>query len=306
MRNQKGQVFNIQRFSLHDGPGIRTVVFFKGCPLRCIWCHNPESHESGPEISYYSEKCIRCGACAAVCPQKAHSISRETGEHLFLRENCRGCCGSCAEACPPGALSLIGRTVEAAEALDEVERDEPFYRNSGGGMTLSGGEPFFQSEFALALLTLARERGIHSCVETSGAAAPETLLEAAKLTDIFLYDLKETDPARHREFTGGELEPILQNLQTLDRAGARTILRCPVIPGCNDREDHFRGIACLANRLKNCDHIDMEPYHPLGLSKAAGIGKQVQFQDPAIPPREQAEAWAETLRKHTALPVVLL
>jgi pyruvate formate lyase activating enzyme len=196
--------------------------------------------------------------------------------------------------------------MEAGEVIDEVGRDEPFYRNSGGGMTLSGGEPFFQGEFALALLALARERGLHTCVETSGAAAPETLLEAAKLTDIFLYDLKETDPARHREFTGGGLEPILQNLQTLDRAGARTVLRCPVIPGCNDREDHFRGIAALAKGLKNCDHIDMEPYHPLGLSKAAGIGKQVQFQDPAIPPREQAEAWAETLRKHTALPVVLL
>jgi pyruvate formate lyase activating enzyme len=306
-----GQIFNIQRFSIHDGPGVRTTVFLKGCPLRCIWCHNPESKEEKPEISFYDEKCLLCGACAAVCPEGRHVIGRKNGDengavqHRYNREGCLRC-GRCGEVCPPGALSVIGRTAGVEDVIAEVKRDEPFYKNSGGGMTLSGGEPFFQAEFTLALLALARKEKIHTCVETSGAAPEDVLLKATENTGLFLYDIKETDPERHKTFTGGELDPIIRNLKSLDAAGAAIILRCPVIPGCNDREDHFRGIGALADKLKNVDHIDVEPYHPLGLSKAAGIGKQAGFQETVIPSREQAEAWVETLQKWTTVRVVLL
>ncbi|MDR0451392.1 MAG: glycyl-radical enzyme activating protein [Treponema sp.] len=296
----RGIIFNIQRFSLHDGPGIRTNLFLKGCLLDCPWCHNPESKAAEPEIAYYPAKCVLCGACGEACPQRLHRFG-EAG-HAYSRGTCSGC-GACAEACVTGALDLIGRSFTAGEAFAEAKKDEAFYRNSGGGMTISGGEPFYQSGFTLALLRLAKEGGLHSCVETSGAAPFETLREAAGLTDLFLYDLKETDAEKHRAFTGISNELILENLQKLDDSGARTVLRCPIIPGCNDREDHFRGIGAVANRLRNVTGIDIEPYHPLGISKAAGIGKAVRHQDTAIPPGESVKAWAGAVQAYTSVPV---
>jgi pyruvate formate lyase activating enzyme len=301
-RETRGIIFDIQRFSLHDGPGIRTSLFLKGCFLDCLWCHNPESKAAEPEIAYYPGKCVLCGACAGVCRQELHRFG-EAG-HTYLRGDCSGC-GACAEACVTGALALIGRTLTAGEALEEVHKDEPFYRNSGGGMTLSGGEPLYQSGFALALLRLARESGLHTCVETSGAAPFETLREAAALTDLFLYDLKETDAEKHRAFTGVSNALILENLKRLDDSGARTVLRCPIIPGCNDREDHFRGIGAAANRLRNLAGIEIEPYHPLGISKAAGIGKPARHTDTAIPSGETVKAWAEAVRSYTSAPVTV-
>jgi pyruvate formate lyase activating enzyme len=295
----QGLVFDIQRFSIHDGPGIRTTVFLKGCPLDCSWCHNPESKEGAPEIAWYPAKCAGCGGCVKACPENCHSLG-EAG-HSFSRGGCIRC-GACTAACFTGALELIGRRVSAGEVLAEVLRDEPFYHNSGGGMTLSGGEPFYQAEFSLALLGLAKERGLHTCVETSGAAAFETLREALAVTDLFLYDIKETDEERHRLFTGGSGKPVRENLEKLDAAGASILLRCPVIPGCNDREDHFREIGRLAERLKNVTGIDLEPYHPLGLNKAASIGKPARYTGPAAGP---SAAWAEALRSCTTVPVAL-
>jgi pyruvate formate lyase activating enzyme len=299
-REVKGIVFNIQRFSLHDGPGIRTTVFLKGCFLDCIWCHNPESGDGEPEIAYYPDKCVLCGACAAVCPGKLHSIG-EAG-HQFARKGCTRC-GVCAEACTAGALTVIGKNVSAGEVLEEVRKDEAFYRNSGGGMTVSGGEPFYRSGFTLALLRLARESGLHTCIETSGAAPFENLREAAALTDLFLYDIKETDTEKHLQFTGISNTIILENVQKLDSLGSRTVLRCPIIPGCNDREDHFRGIAAIANRLKNVTGIEIEPYHPLGIAKAAAIGKPARYMDTAIPAKDISNAWAEAVQAYTAVPV---
>jgi pyruvate formate lyase activating enzyme len=299
---KRGIIFNIQRFSLHDGPGIRTSVFLKGCLLDCPWCHNPESKAAEPEIAYYPGKCVLCGACAGACPRKLHRFGE--GGHTYLRGGCSGC-GACAEACVTGALALIGRIITAGEALEEVKKDEPFYRNSGGGITLSGGEPLYQSGFTLALLRLARESGLHTCVETSGAAPFEILREAAAVTDLFLYDFKETDAEKHRAFTGISNVLILENLKKLDDSGARTILRCPVIPGCNDREDHFRGIGAAANRLRNLAGIEIEPYHPLGISKAEGIGKPARHTDTAIPSGETVNAWAETVRSYTSVPVTV-
>jgi pyruvate formate lyase activating enzyme len=195
--------------------------------------------------------------------------------------------------------------MSAGEVLEEVLRDEPFYRNSGGGMTLSGGEPFYQAEFSGALLTGAKERGLHTCVETSGAVAFEILRRALAVTDLFLYDVKETDGDRHRLFTGVSGDLIMENLERLDAAGASILLRCPVIPGCNDREEHFRELGRLANRLRNLRGIDIEPYHPLGISKAESIGKPARHTDTAIPSGDCAAAWVEMLRSYTSAPVAL-
>ncbi|MDR0669829.1 MAG: glycyl-radical enzyme activating protein [Treponema sp.] len=299
-REVRGFIFDIQRFSLHDGPGIRTNVFLKGCPLDCIWCHNPESKDPDPEIAYYPDKCVLCGACAAACPEASQRV--EQGGHTFSRETCTRC-GACAEACLTGALALIGRSVSAGEALEEVKKDEAFYRNSGGGMTISGGEPFFQSGFTLALLRLARESGLHTCVETGGAVPFDGLREAAAVTDLFLYDVKETAAEKHRNFTGVSNELIVNNLEKLDGLGARTVLRCPVIPGCNDRDDHLRGIAAIAGRLRNVTGIEIEPYHPLGISKALSIGKPSRHTDTTMPPKETARAWADVVQACTSVPV---
>ena len=303
LANVKGNIFDIQRFSIHDGPGIRTTVFMKGCPLKCAWCHNPESGESAPEIAFYESKCLYCKACANLCPLNLHTVDNDN--HSFRREGCVRC-GICSRACPAGALERIGRVVTVSEALEVVKKDEVFYEHSGGGMTLSGGEPFFQPEFALAILNLAKRDGLHTCVETSGAVAFEVLGEAVKYTDIFLYDIKDSDSLRHKEYTGISFEPILNNLEKLDAAGASIVLRCPVIPGINDNETHFAYICALAGRLKNVKQIDIEPYHPLGMSKAEAIGKPSRHADPALPPKDCIEGWVDFMRKHTSIPVSLL
>jgi pyruvate formate lyase activating enzyme len=298
--NIKGLVFDIQRFSIHDGPGIRTNVFMKGCPLDCIWCHNPESLDGKAEIGYYKQKCLYCGACAVQCPGELHAVNQDG--HVYSRAGCVRC-GVCARACPAGALAVVGKEMTAAEVLREVKKDEAFYRNSGGGMTLSGGEPFYQPEFALALLSLAKGDGLHTCVETCGVASFDTLGKAAEYTDQFLYDVKETDPARHLEYTGLSNELILENLFRLDAAGAKIVLRCPIIPGLNDSEAHFLRICELAGRLKNVESIDVEPYHPLGVSKAEAIGKAARFTDASMPAKELVAQWADFIRSHASVPV---
>ena len=300
----QGKIFDIQRFSIHDGTGIRTNVFLKGCPLSCVWCHNPESIEGAGEIAFYADKCRSCGACCTACPKNCHTID-ENALHVFTRTACLRC-GVCTEKCVYGALVVIGKTVTAKEALETVKKDEPFYRNSNGGLTISGGEPFFQSEFALALLQLARKGGLHTCVETCGAADFDTIEKAAQWTDIFLYDIKETSEVKHVEYTGFSNQLIIENLEKLDAIGAKIILRCPIIPGLNDNIEHFQKLALLAAKLKNVFQIDIEPYHPLGISKAAAIGKKIRHNDTALPTEEKKNEWAESLRKYTTVPVVIL
>ena len=238
-----GRIFDIQRFSVHDGPGIRTTVFLKGCPLRCVWCHNPEGINAAPMVSFLPEKCLACGECVRACVHDAHRLegSDVIGHpvvHLYNRDACETC-GSCTRYCDSGALEFVGRPMSVEDVMKEVSQDQPFYASSGGGMTISGGEPLAQIDFTIALLRAAKEQGIHRCVETSGFASWERFPPLLPLVDLFLFDCKETDPQRHKVFTGQSNQLILENLWRLHEAGARVQLQCPIVPGFNDREDHF-------------------------------------------------------------------
>lgn len=295
-----GCVFNIQRFSVSDGPGIRTTVFFKGCPLSCIWCHNPESKSAVREIFFNLSKCAECGRCATVCKSSAHKT--ENGAHIFDRSRCTAC-GECAEACPSGALEAVGTTMSAENVIDEVMKDRIFYDNSDGGITLSGGEPMLQFDFAFEILRLAKEKGLHTCMETCGFADSEKYMKIAPLVDIFLFDCKETEEERHREYTGVSNGLILSNLRMLDAAGAKTVLRCPVIPTLNDRDDHFSSIASLANSLKNIIEIDVEPYHPLGASKSTLLGRAYPLSALTFPNEQTIESWVEKIQAGTSVAV---
>ncbi len=296
----KGNVFDIQKFSIHDGPGIRTTVFLKGCPLNCLWCHNPESKNGAAEISFISDKCILCGYCVSACRNKCHSIAGSI--HTYDRSACRRC-GSCTSACYAKALEVIGKEMTVQEVLEEVLKDLPFYETSGGGMTVSGGEPMMQFEFTKALLAEARKNGLHNCLESSGFATAEKFLQIMPFVDIFLYDFKESDPAKHKEFTGVPLEPIRKNLLELDRRGAKTVLRCPMIPGLNDRPAHLREIAAMAEALTNLIEVDILAYHPLGKSKSDRIGKKYPLDNKEFPEDSEVRGWIDTIQALTGKPV---
>ncbi|MFH1571658.1 MAG: glycyl-radical enzyme activating protein [Gemmatimonadota bacterium] len=290
-----GRIFEVQRFCIDDGPGIRTTVFMKGCPLRCQWCHNPEGADPGPVLSFQPEKCIGCGYCVRACPNQAHQIS--AGGHTLVRARCAAC-GACAVECYAGALELVGRDATVGEVIDEVERDREFYRNSGGGMTLSGGEPLLQLDFAAALLAEARARGLHTCVETAGFAPPERYARVRPLVDQFLFDLKETDDGRHRTYTGQSNRLILQNLRDLCAAGSVVRLRLPIIPGLNDRDDHFAAVARLAASLPALEGVQVMPYHPLGTAKLERLGLASEgLYAGGSPSPETVAGWVARLRE---------
>ncbi len=295
-----GTVFNIQKFSVNDGPGIRTTVFLKGCPLNCIWCHNPESKLTQPEIFYDKEKCILCGKCGALCPTGSHIF--DSNAHTFNRKTCTAC-GKCADICVATALDIAGKTYTVEQVLKEVLKDKMFYDNSGGGITLSGGEPMLQFDFSSELLKASKNAGLHTCMETCGFSKSENYQKIAQFTDIFLFDYKETNPAKHKEFTGVTNELILKNLFMLDSMGCKTILRCPIVPSLNDRQDHFEGIAKVANSLKNVIEINIEPYHPLGQSKAMRLDKGYPLGDLDFPEKETVKAWEHIIAEKTNVPV---
>lgn len=292
-------IFNIQRFSVNDGPGIRTNVFFKGCPLNCLWCHNPESKSTKPDLGFIASKCIGCGHCLTQCPGHCHTM--ENGEHVIDRSKCLAC-RACERFCA-GALEIMGREMTVDEVLGEVMKDEIFYKTSNGGMTVSGGEPMIQFPFITELLRAAKEKGLTCCMETCGFVAWARFEEIMPYVDLFLYDIKETDPARHREYTGADNALILENLRKLDGAGAKTVLRCPIIPGLNDRVDHFAAVAHLADSLKNVQGIDVEPYHPLGKTKCENLGRDYPLADLSFPDKAQIQAWIGEIAAQTRVPV---
>jgi len=279
---------------LHDGPGLRTSVFLKGCPLTCLWCHNPESQSFEPELYYFDEKCTRCGLCGAVCA--VHSVTKT--EHAINRKDC-GACGKCAAACPQSALEIKGSVMPAQDVMDAALKDARYYKRSGGGLTLSGGEPLAQFGFALELLRLAKENGIHTCLETSGYAAAEQLLAVMPYVDLFLYDFKESGEDEHIKSVGAPRGLIMDNLSAIDKAGARIVLRCPIIPACNERDGHFKAIAAAANSLRNIAEVNIMPYHPLGASKAARIGRDYMISDMRFPTEAQIDGWIEKVRRGT-------
>ena len=293
MRDVKGNIFEIQRFSIHDGPGIRTTVFLKGCSLRCRWCHNPESIDPKPVLSFLPDRCIGCGYCLKACRRGGHKI--EDGKHVLDRSLCE-VCGTCTRECYAGGLELVGREVTVGEVLDEVERDRPFYKTSGGGMTLSGGEPLVQIDFSAGLLQEAKAAGLHCCIETSGYADFSRLERLMPFVDLFLYDVKDTDNAHHLEFTGVPNAPILENLRALHARGAKVRLRLPIIPEFNDRDDHFRGVAALVKSLPNLEGVQIMPYHRLGISKLERMGfERKDWADSVTPETATVNGWVEQL-----------
>lgn len=300
MNEPKHVIFNIQRFSVNDGPGIRTTVFMKGCMLNCRWCHNPESKSPKPQVFLTPRLCVGCGECVRACQKGLHAFA-EDGRHLIDRAKC-GLCGKCVSACV-GALEMCGKEMTTEEIVKEVMKDKPFYDNSGGGMTVSGGDPLFAPEFTLALLKEAKEQRLHTCIETSGFAKWEKIEALIPYVDLFLWDVKETDSEKHREYTSVHNELILENLHKLDEAGAKSILRCPVIPGYNDRPDHFAAISALAESLENVQEINVEPYHPLGQSKSEAIGEEYALAGLTFPKEEVVKEWIAEIQKGTDIPV---
>ncbi|HOI75908.1 MAG TPA: glycyl-radical enzyme activating protein [Syntrophales bacterium] len=269
---ETGTIFDIQRFSVHDGPGIRTTVFFKGCPLRCAWCANPESQERLPQLLLRDSRCTACGRCLAACPERALRITKESRRRIAWKK-CTQCL-RCVEACETGALSISGREATVGEIVNELERDRAFYESSGGGVTLSGGEPLLQPEFAVRLLARCREAGLHTALDTSGCADPDVLRAVIAHADLVLYDIKTLDDGRHRACTG------VGNALILDNAGlaasrVRTWFRVPLVAGVNDGEDEIRGIAALAREL-GVEQISLLPYHPGGRDKNRQIGRRIE------------------------------
>ena len=268
-----GNIFDVQRFSIHDGPGIRTTVFFKGCNLRCLWCHNPESQSAEPQLMYYAGKCTGCGACVAIC-DKTHTAA------------CTGC-GECVKVCRHGAREISGRTVGAAEALAAIERDRIYCETSGGGATLSGGEPLLQPEFAYAILTGCKDRGINTAVETAGCVKWEVIEKLLPAVDLWLFDLKGADDNRHKKNTGVSNRLILENAEKLKRRGADIRFRMPYIPGYND--DELPQVRQIAEGYP----LEIMAYHDIGKSKYAASGREYSCAGVVPPDKTELALIAE-------------
>ncbi|MHB1394899.1 MAG: glycyl-radical enzyme activating protein [Clostridia bacterium] len=277
----KGRIFNVQRYSIHDGPGIRTTVFLKGCPLSCIWCHNPESQAFGPELMLYSKRCISCGKCVEVCKNGA----------LLDRDKCTSC-GSCAEACYAKARENVGELVTVQQVITQIDKDSIFYDESAGGVTFSGGEPLSQPEFLLELLRQCKKREYHTAVDTSGYGSPESIEAISGMTDLFLYDLKLMDDDKHIKYTGVSNKLILENLKTISQLGNKIFIRIPLIPGINDDESNIKATAEVVQSIPGIEQVNILPYHSIAADKYNRLGKQCSLMDIPVPDREYVESIA--------------
>ena len=288
-----GIIFNIQRYSIHDGPGIRTTVFLKGCPLNCWWCQNPESQLSGQEMIFWEDRCIGCGACSTICPSGAIQI--KNGIPVTEKEKCI-LCGKCIEKCPALAREMIGKKLTAEEIIKEVEKDLVFYEESGGGVTFSGGEPLGQSEFLESLLICCQKKKIHTAVDTSGYISWEILSKISSKVDLFLYDLKIMDNKRHKKYTGVSNELILENLKKLSSIHNNIFVRFPVIPGINDDYQNIKETGAFLSSLKIVQ-VNLLPYHHIGVDKYRRLGRTYKLVTTQPPSEEKLSEVSAILRK---------
>ncbi len=288
-------VFNTQRFSTHDGPGIRTVIFFKGCPLECLWCANPESQSFAPELEVVTGNCIGCGACQKACPNNAIFFDK-AGIHID-RERCRSC-GACSKECYSKTLKYVGEEMTVEQVVNELLKDEVFYKNSGGGVTFSGGEPLSQGDFCLEVLKQCQPYHIHWAMETSGYGDRELFEELAKKLDLIFFDIKHLNPVMHQQLTGVSNEWILDNLRGIQEYASEIIIRTPVVPGLNDDQENVIKTAQLCAELKAVKEWELLPFHNLGEHKYEAIGKSYDksaFHKPSAEHMKQLISLANTI-----------
>ena len=290
---KKGLVFNVQRFSIHDGPGIRTTVFMKGCPLKCLWCSNPESQDFSPNLMVRDINCRGCGACVKVCPEGAITLTKEQGRMIDWGK-CTQCL-ICADACIYDSLNVCGKYMAVEEILEEVMRDHDFYKNSGGGITVSGGEALSQNEFVADLLKECKGQGLHTVLDTTGYAPWEKIERVLRFVDLVLFDIKHPDSREHKRSTGVGNELILENLARISETNI-VWLRMPLIAGFNDSEECIKGVAMLGKRI-GAEKLSLLPYHEGGKSKSEQIGRPYGFPRGKAPEDEHITFLKEVIEK---------
>lgn len=297
MKDMTGIIFDIKKFAIHDGPGIRTTVFFKGCPLECSWCHNPEATHPEAELVWFENKCIRCGICIDTCPNDAHELLPNRSR-VYHQDQCT-LCGACIEVCHAEALVMEGREVTVEEVMVELRKDMPFYEDSGGGITLSGGEPTLQHKFALALLKQCQSEGLHTALDTAGQTPWRILERMLRYTDLVLFDIKHMHSASHRQHTGVPNENILANLTHIGDCGVPIEIRMPIVPGINDSRETIESAAAFLADVKNITRVVLLSYHRLGEAKYGRLNRDAyKLEDVEPPGPDRMQEVAEWVRPY--------